>query len=137
MYQFCLEFQKKIRAREDPPDLTPPKTEINFPQEPRTLDIDLNDFFDWAEDYVWYDVLPKEGKVKYPWIDFSRKVPAFVCPEKYFVNNNLDLQPPEQVITLSGGRDPHEEVLSPSDINLEKVKPFFISRGQWRKVHSI
>ena len=53
----------------------------------RKLAIDLNDFLDWAEDYIWY-VLPKEGKVKYPWIDFSRKV----CLDKYFVDNNPDLQ---------------------------------------------
>ena len=66
---------------------------------------EIKEFFDWAEDYVWYDVLPKEGKVKYPRIDFSRKVPVFVCPDKY---DNLDLQPPEEVITMSGGGDPHE-----------------------------
>ena len=90
----------------------------------RKLAIDLNDFLDWAEDYIWYDVLPKEGKLKYPWIDFNRKLPAFVCPDKYFVDNNLDLQPPEEVITLSGGGDPHK-VLSPSDIDWKEGEIFF------------
>ena len=35
-----------------------------------------------------------------------RKVSTFVCPDKYFEDSNLDLQPPEEVITLSGGEDP-------------------------------
>ena len=112
------------------------KTLIHFPREKKKLDIDLKDFFDWAEDYVWYDVLPKEGKVKYPWIDFKTKVLAFVCPDKYFEDGNLDLQPTEEVITLSGGGDPHEEVLLPSDINWKEGETFF-SRGQWKNLHSI
>ena len=55
-------------------------------------------------------VLPKEGKAKYSWIDFSKESP----------DNKADLQPPEEVITQSGGKDPPEEVLSPSDIGWEE-----------------
>ena len=60
-------------------------------------------FFILMEDLIWERVLPKEGKVKYSWIDFSK-----YHPHSY--------QPPEEVITQSGGKDPPEEVLSPSDI---------------------
>ena len=77
----------------------------------------MEDFFDWAEDYIWEHVLPKEGKVKYPWIDFS-KYPHL--SDKHSVENKPDLQPPEEVITQSGGEDPPEEVLSLSDIEWEK-----------------
>ena len=36
------------------------------------------------------------------------------------VDNKPDLQPPEEVITQLGGKDPPEEVLSLSDIEWEK-----------------
>ena len=32
----------------------------------KQLHIDLSDFFERTESYIWVDVLPKEGKVKYP-----------------------------------------------------------------------
>ena len=46
-------------------------------------DIDLKEFFILAEDYIWNNVLPKEGKVKYSWIDFSEKD----CPDKLWTTN--------------------------------------------------
>ena len=70
------------------------------------------------EDLIWEHVLPKEGKEKYSWIDFSKYHPHFNHPyvsHKHSVDNKPDLQPPEEVITQSGGEDPPKEVLSPSD----------------------
>ena len=40
----------------------------------KQLDIDFSDFFEQTESYIWAAVLPKEGKVKYSWIDFSREL---------------------------------------------------------------
>ena len=37
----------------------------------KQLDIDLSDFFEQTESYIWADVLLKGGKVKYLWINFS------------------------------------------------------------------
>ena len=115
----------------------------------KQLDIDLSDFFARTESYIWADVLPKKGKVKYPWINFSRelhrhaangeryrkyeyrksqtKVFNIFSPhvsDKHSVDNEPDPQPPEEVITQSDVMDPPEEVLS----------LFIIFRGQWRNV---
>ena len=71
---------------------------------------------------IWVDVLPKEGKVKYPWIDFSRELHHHAAKEeryrkyrdsqtkvfkifsphmsdKHPGDNEPDPQPPEEVIT--------------------------------------
>ena len=65
------------------------KHKYNTRENQRQLDIDLNDFFIRAEDYVWDDVLPKEGIVKYPWIDFSKED----RPYKHSVDNNQTFGP--------------------------------------------
>ena len=70
----------------------------------KQVDIVFFGFFKQTESYIC------EGKVKYPWIDFS----------KHSVDNEPDSQPPEEVITQSDVEDPPEEVLSPSDIEWEE-----------------
>ena len=67
-------------------------------------------FFEEAESYIWEHVLPKEGEVKYPWIEFN----------KHPRDSEPDSQPPEEVITHSDVEAPLEEVLSPSDIGWEE-----------------
>ena len=69
------------------------------------LYIELDNFFDWAQEYIWEHVLPKEGKVKYPWIDFSKYHPFIFYPhvsDTHSVDNKPDPHPPEKVITQSG-----------------------------------
>ena len=39
------------------------------------LDIELDYFFTQMEDLIWEHVLPKGGKAKYSWIDFSKYQP--------------------------------------------------------------
>ena len=80
----------------------------------KQLDIDLYDFFDWADNYIWKHVLPKEGEVKYP--------SHLHWPDSHSVDNEPNPQPPEEVITQSGVKDPPEEVLSLSDIEWEEVE---------------
>ena len=45
------------------------------------------------------------------------------------MDNKPDLQPPVELITLSGVGDPHEEVLSPSDIKWKEVEILFSYLG--------
>ena len=93
----------------------------------KKVDIDFFEFFEQAESYIWENILPKEGKVKYPWIDFS----------KHSVDNKPDSQPPEEVITQSDVEDPPEEVLSRSDIEWEEGETSLSYLGDDGKMYTV
>ena len=89
--------------------MTSPSLEHKYitPDDRSQLYDELFDFFDWAREYIWEQVLPKVGMVKYLWIDFGKYHPYIFYPHV------SDSQPPEKVITQSDVKEPPKEVLSP------------------------
>ena len=89
----------------------------------------LDDFFNWAREYIWEHVLPKERKVKYPWIDFRKYHPFIFYPhasDTHSVDNEPDPQPPEKVISHSQvSRTPLRRYYLRQTLNGRKVKQVY------------